>query len=119
MKTIILEKPGELRRTETESPADVPVGSALVRVNRVGVCGTDWHAYRGKQPFFSYPRVLGHELGVVVERVVDVCAGARVAADGTVGDAPLAIVNGHVAALHREFSSLDAETTEPVLLGAA
>jgi 2-desacetyl-2-hydroxyethyl bacteriochlorophyllide A dehydrogenase len=71
MKTIVLEKPGELRRTETDLQGDLPLGRALVRVSRVGVCGTDWHAYRGKQPFFSYPRVLGHELGVVVERVND------------------------------------------------
>ena len=50
---------------------DVPDGCALVRVEPHGVCGTDWHAYRGNQPFFSYPRILGHELGVVVERVND------------------------------------------------
>jgi 2-desacetyl-2-hydroxyethyl bacteriochlorophyllide A dehydrogenase len=71
MKTIVLEKPGELRKTETDLTDEVPAGHALVRVSRVGVCGTDWHAYRGKQPFFSYPRVLGHELGVVAERVND------------------------------------------------
>ena len=34
-----------------------------MRVRRVGVCGTDLHAFQGQQPFFSYPRVLGHELG--------------------------------------------------------
>jgi D-arabinose 1-dehydrogenase-like Zn-dependent alcohol dehydrogenase len=38
----------------------------LVRVLRTGICGTDLHAYRGKQPFFTYPRILGHELGVEV-----------------------------------------------------
>ena len=37
-----------------------------MRVHRVGVCGTDYHAFAGKQPYFSYPRVLGHELGVEV-----------------------------------------------------
>jgi len=71
MNAIVLEKPGELRKVQTEAPADLPAGCALVRVGRIGVCGTDWHAYRGKQPFFSYPRILGHELGVVVERVND------------------------------------------------
>ena len=40
-----------------------------MRVHRVGVCGTDLHAYRGKQPFFSYPRILGHELGIEVIEV--------------------------------------------------
>jgi threonine dehydrogenase-like Zn-dependent dehydrogenase len=37
-----------------------------VRVHRIGVCGTDLHAFAGQQPFFSYPRILGHELGVEV-----------------------------------------------------
>jgi 2-desacetyl-2-hydroxyethyl bacteriochlorophyllide A dehydrogenase len=71
MKTIFLDKPGELRLAETAAPKDLPAGHALVRVNRVGICGTDWHAYHGKQPFFSYPRIIGHELGVVVERMND------------------------------------------------
>jgi len=34
----------------------------LLRIRRIGVCGTDLHAYEGTQPFFSYPRILGHEL---------------------------------------------------------
>jgi 2-desacetyl-2-hydroxyethyl bacteriochlorophyllide A dehydrogenase len=42
------------------------LGEALVRVHRVGICGTDLHAFKGDQPFFEYPRVLGHELGVEV-----------------------------------------------------
>ena len=46
-------------------------GEAIVRVRRSGICGTDWHAYRGDQPFFSYPRILGHELGVEIEQVND------------------------------------------------
>ncbi len=66
MKTLILEEPGRIVASdtpETIAPAD---GEALVRVHRVGVCGTDLHAFRGRQPFFSYPRILGHELGVEV-----------------------------------------------------
>ncbi len=41
-------------------------GEALVRIHRIGVCGTDLHAFAGRQPFFTYPRILGHELGVEV-----------------------------------------------------
>ncbi len=66
MKTIVLEQPGQFRLTETEPPAQPDVGEALVRVRRVGICGTDLHAFRGRQPFFSYPRILGHELGVEI-----------------------------------------------------
>ena len=66
MKTIVLDTPGSFRMEERPSPTLKKTDEALVRVRRVGVCGTDLHAYKGDQPFFSYPRVLGHELGVEV-----------------------------------------------------
>ncbi len=69
MKTIVLEEPGRFRLTETPAPSAPGPGEALVRVHRVGVCGTDLHAFRGKQPFFTYPRVVGHELGVEIVRI--------------------------------------------------
>jgi len=50
---------------------DLREGEALVRIGHIGLCGTDIHAYRGQQPFFEYPRILGHELGVVVEAARD------------------------------------------------
>lgn len=69
MQTIVLNQPGELLLTQTEEPGGPGVGEALVQVRRIGICGTDLHAYRGRQPFFSYPRILGHELGVEVLEV--------------------------------------------------
>ena len=66
MKTIVLEEPGRLLVTETDPPAGISGEDVLVRVRNVGICGTDLHAYRGRQPFFEYPRILGHELGVEV-----------------------------------------------------
>lgn len=66
MKTVLLEKPGSLNLTESAPPAGPGPGEALVRVRRVGICGTDLHAFRGRQPYFSYPRILGHELGVEI-----------------------------------------------------
>ena len=71
METIVLKQPGEFEVTQTDAPSAPPAGHALVRVRRVGICGTDWHAFRGKQPFFTYPRILGHELGVEIEQVND------------------------------------------------
>jgi 2-desacetyl-2-hydroxyethyl bacteriochlorophyllide A dehydrogenase len=50
---------------------------ALVRVLTVGICGTDLHAFEGTQPFFSYPRILGHELAVEVVATGDAVAGVR------------------------------------------
>lgn len=66
METLTLIEPGRMLLTQTEAPDRPPAGHAVVRVLRVGVCGTDLHAFRGRQPFFTYPRVLGHELGVEV-----------------------------------------------------
>ena len=69
MKTITLLEPGKFEATETEAPQTLKRGEALVRIHQVGICGTDLHAFRGKQPFFTYPRILGHELGVEVVEV--------------------------------------------------
>jgi len=64
MKTVTLEKPGRFTFTDTPQPGAPGPGEVLVRVLTVGICGTDLHAFEGTQPFFSYPRILGHELAV-------------------------------------------------------
>ena len=69
MNTIRLEQPGTFRLIETEPPADPGAHEATVRIRRVGICGTDYHAFGGRQPFFDYPRILGHELSGEVVRV--------------------------------------------------
>ena len=66
MKAIQLESPGQLRSIDVEPPGPPGPGEARVRVHRVGVCGTDISGYLGKMPFFSYPRIPGHELGVEI-----------------------------------------------------
>jgi 2-desacetyl-2-hydroxyethyl bacteriochlorophyllide A dehydrogenase len=66
MKLVRLAKPGHLELTEAPQPVSPLSGEAHVRVRRVGICGTDLHAFSGNQPFFTYPRILGHELGVEV-----------------------------------------------------
>ncbi len=66
MKTITLDQPYHLTVSDTDAPARPGPGEALVRVHRVGICGTDLHGYRGQQPFFEYPRIIGHELGVEI-----------------------------------------------------
>ena len=66
MKTMVLEQPGRFTLAETEPPGAARPGETLVRVLTVGICGTDLHAFEGTQPFFTYPRILGHELAVEV-----------------------------------------------------
>ena len=66
MKTVILEQPGRFTLTDTASPGAPGPDEVLVRVLTIGICGTDLHAFEGTQPFFTYPRILGHELAVEV-----------------------------------------------------
>jgi 2-desacetyl-2-hydroxyethyl bacteriochlorophyllide A dehydrogenase len=77
MKSARLEEPGSLALIDEAPPGPPGAGEALVRVRRVGICGTDLHAFNGKQPFFTYPRILGHELGVEVVAVGSGVANVR------------------------------------------
>ena len=72
MKANVLEKPQLFRQHDIAEPEPPGEGEAIVRVHRVGICGTDLSGYLGKFPFYSYPRIPGHELGV---EVVDVGSG--------------------------------------------
>ncbi len=81
MKAIQLEKPHAFRPIEVAEPAAPAAGEALLRIHRVGICGTDYAGFLGKMPFYSYPRIPGHELGVEVlavgEGVTNVRLGDR------------------------------------------
>ena len=61
MKCVVCESPGDLQLGFRPVPEAGP-GEVLLRVRRIGVCGTDMHIFRGTQPFLAYPRVMGHEL---------------------------------------------------------
>ena len=69
MNAILLEKPQQFVMTSVAEPGEPGAGEALVRVHRVGICGSDISAYLGKMPFFKYPSIPGHELGVEVVAV--------------------------------------------------
>ncbi len=67
MRAVLCRNPGELEIVERPVPERRP-GEALVKIRRIGVCGTDMHIYQGNQPYFTYPRVMGHELsGEILE----------------------------------------------------
>lgn len=67
MKTLVCTTPGTFEYAVGEKPA-LTQGNAIIKIKRIGICGTDLHAFEGTQPFFSYPRILGHELsGELVE----------------------------------------------------
>lgn len=69
MKTLFFDEPKKIRTGQSDEPTAPAPGEAQVRTHRVGVCGTDIGGYLGKFPFFGYPRIPGHELGVEVVAV--------------------------------------------------
>jgi len=71
MKAIVLEEPKHFKAVDLDEAAAPGAGEALVAVHRVGICGTDLSGYLGKFPFYSYPRIPGHELGVEVLEIGD------------------------------------------------
>lgn len=71
MKAIRLEEPRRFEYVDVADPGPPGPGMALVKTHRMGICGTDLSGYLGKFPFFRYPRIPGHELGVEVLAVGD------------------------------------------------
>jgi 2-desacetyl-2-hydroxyethyl bacteriochlorophyllide A dehydrogenase len=61
MKTLVCTTPGELEYKTGSKPV-LTKEHAIIKIKRIGICGTDLHAFEGTQPFFKYPRILGHEL---------------------------------------------------------
>ena len=77
MKALLCKEPGSFEYITREMPA-AEHGRAILKVHRIGICGTDLHAFEGTQPYFVYPRVLGHELGC---EVVDACKSFGILVD--------------------------------------
>ena len=77
MRTVSLDRPEHFAFSDSVLPRMPGLGEALVRVLTVGICGTDLHAFEGTQPFFSYPRILGHELAVEILSTGDDVEGFR------------------------------------------
>jgi 2-desacetyl-2-hydroxyethyl bacteriochlorophyllide A dehydrogenase len=80
MKALICTKPGMMEYKNIPAPLLHP-GNAIIKIKRIGICGTDLHAYKGTQPYFVYPRTLGHEL-----------SGDLIEADGANGFLPGEVV---------------------------
>lgn len=69
MKTLVCQEPHVFQWKDIQKPIPQE-GEALVKIRQIGICGSDFHAFNGNQPFFTYPRVLGHELAGTVETIV-------------------------------------------------
>ncbi len=76
MLQAVMTAPGRIEFRDVPTPA-ISDGQALVRVMRIGICGSDIHVYHGKHPYTSYPVVQGHEASGVVEKVGSEVAGLK------------------------------------------
>ncbi|MDE0597171.1 MAG: zinc-binding alcohol dehydrogenase family protein [Roseibacillus sp.] len=90
MKAIQFTEPKSIAMIDLPDPSQPGPGEALVRTHRMGICGTDLSGYLGKMPFFSYPRIPGHELGLEVlavgDRVTNVKVGDKCSLEPYVND---------------------------------
>ncbi|OWR32439.1 alcohol dehydrogenase [Saccharibacillus sp. O23] len=77
MKGIVCEEIGRFAYREDLPEPTLEAGHAVVRIRRIGICGTDLHAYRGNQPYFVYPRILGHELSATIEQIGENAEGLQ------------------------------------------
>ncbi|MEZ6055570.1 MAG: zinc-binding alcohol dehydrogenase family protein [Planctomycetaceae bacterium] len=77
MKAIRLDEPKHFVEIELDEPGGPGPGEALIATHRMGICGTDLGGYLGKMPFFTYPRIPGHELGIEVLAVGDGVTNVR------------------------------------------
>jgi 2-desacetyl-2-hydroxyethyl bacteriochlorophyllide A dehydrogenase len=83
MKALLLHEPERVSLADVPEPVRQP-GEALLRVRRVGLCGSDLNSYRGRNPMVSYPRILGHEIAATIVEIDESHAPFAVGMDVTV-----------------------------------
>ncbi len=82
MRQATMTNPGAIELREV--PAPVPgAGEVLLRVRRIGVCGSDIHVYHGLHPYTSYPVVQGHEVSGIVQALGPGVSGIPIGAAAT------------------------------------
>ena len=78
MKAVSLQSPGHAKLVDLPEPTRQS-GELLLRVEMVGLCGTDLNSFRGRNPLVTFPRVIGHEIAAtVIEGSSNVPAGTQV-----------------------------------------
>lgn len=82
MKALVVDRPGEARILEVPRPS-AGAGEALLRVRRIGFCGTDLSTFLGRNPLVTYPRILGHEVAATIETVPENTLGLSAGMDVT------------------------------------
>ena len=66
MQAVVCRTPHDIA-VEARPMAVAGAGEVLLRLQRAGICGTDYHIHAGQHPYLTYPRVIGHELSGIVQ----------------------------------------------------
>ena len=69
MRQAIMTKPGEIQHREVLEPEALMPNEVLLKIQKIGVCGSDIHVYHGEHPATPYPVIQGHEYSAIVEDV--------------------------------------------------
>ncbi|MDP6490581.1 MAG: alcohol dehydrogenase catalytic domain-containing protein [Kiritimatiellia bacterium] len=77
MRQAVMTAPGTIEFRDVDAPHPGP-GQVRIRIERIGVCGSDIHVFHGKHPFVTYPLVQGHEYAGVIDTVGDGVEGIQV-----------------------------------------
>ncbi len=82
MRQAVLTAPHNIIFREAPAPAAGP-GEVLLHIKRIGICGSDVHAYHGRHPFMQYPKVQGHEFAGIVTSLGEGVRGLPIGAKAT------------------------------------
>ena len=82
MRALVLRGPGVTELEDVPEP-ELGAGEALLKVRRVGLCGSDLNTYRGRNPMVSYPRIPGHEIAATIAMLSGEHPALRVGMDVT------------------------------------
>ena len=77
MRQAVMIEPGKIEFGKAEDPAPGP-GQVRIRIQRIGVCGSDIHVFHGKHPFVTYPLVQGHEYAGVIDAIGEDVSGIAI-----------------------------------------
>jgi len=92
-----MTQPGEIRFDQTAIPV-IGDSDVLLRIRRIGVCGSDIHVFHGKHPYTPYPVVQGHEF---CGEVAQIGAQVTAVAPGDLVTAPPQLVCGECSLCRR------------------
>ncbi len=69
MRQAIMTSPGVIKFNDIPEPQDLMPNEVLLKIQKIGVCGSDIHVFHGEHPATPYPVVQGHEYSATVEAI--------------------------------------------------